>query len=105
MPEGATLKSLLLDRRRCTFGLRSAGGSEVDLVLTKRSEERPALLRTTSFDVSYRHLVLGSDPAEPERMRAIIEAAATSIRARDRGEMLLDERKGLIGPESLRRKR
>ena len=105
VPEGATLRSLLLDRRRCTFALRSEGGSEVDLVLTKRSEDRPALLRTTSFDVSYRHLQLGEGEGEPERMREIIEAAATSIRARDRGEMLLDERKGLIGPESLRRKR
>lgn len=105
VPEGATLKSVLLDRRRCTFGLQSDGGSEVDLVLTKRSEDRPALLRTTSFDVSYRHLVLGEDPHEPERMRVLIEAAAKSVRDRDRGEMLLDERKGLIGPESLRRKR
>lgn len=103
-PLGARLASVLLDRRRCTFRF-AARERHVDLELTKRSESRPALLRSRSFNVSYRTPDLGDDAEARRILTAVIEAAARAIAARDRGEMLLDERKGLIGPEALRRPR
>jgi len=104
-PHGATLQSVLLDRRRCTFRFGVADAS-VDLVLERRSDGRPALLRTKSFNVSYRNLRgVDDDPEAKKRLAAIIEAAARAVADRDEGAMLLDERKGLIGPEALRRPR
>ncbi len=104
-PRGARLEGLLLDRRRCTYRF-VVGEASVDVVLTKRSDERPALARTRSFNVSYRNLRL---PEGAERERAVlvrvVEAATRAVATRDGGAMLLDERKGLIGPESLRRPR
>lgn len=107
-PHGGALTELLLDRRRCTFRFSSPAGASVDLVLTKRSEDRPALTRTRSFDVSYRNLRIPEGASSPDAERALlarlVEHAARTIAERDRGAMLLDERKGLIGPEALRRK-
>ncbi|MCB9595969.1 MAG: radical SAM protein [Sandaracinaceae bacterium] len=100
---GARLASVLLDRRRCTFRF-ALGGASVDVVLTKRSDDGPALLRTRSFDVSYRNL-RDVDDAAREGLAKLVEAVARSVAARDEGAMLLDERKGLIGEEALRRRR
>lgn len=103
-PLGAELEGLLLDRRRCTFRFR-AGEASVDVVLTKRSEDRPALARSRSFDLSYRNLVLpeGAD-AERATLVKVVEAAVRAIAQRDGGAMLLDERKGLVGEDALRRR-
>jgi len=100
---GAELESVMLDRRRCTFRFVAAG-ARVDLVLTKRSDSNPALLRTRSFNVSYRDLRIpeGAEAARPV-LTKVVEAAARAVEANDRGAMLLDERKGLIGAEALRR--
>lgn len=106
-PLGGTLRDVLLDRRRCTFRFATARGATVDLVLSKRSDDRPALLRTASFDVSYRNLQLpaeADDADERARLSALVQAAARAIDERDRGAMMLDERKGLIGPEALRKR-
>lgn len=101
---GARLVSVLLDRRRCTFRF-ALDGASVDLVLTKRSEDRPALVRSRSFDVAYRNLRAAEDDPARARLGPLVEAAARAVVARDRGEMLLDERKGLVGEEALRRRR
>lgn len=101
---GATLASVLLDRRRCTYRFALEDGSSVDVVLTKRTEDGPALVKTTSFDVAYRNLRVEHE-AEKPRLARLVEAAARAIGERDRGAMLLDERKGLVGEEALRRKR
>ena len=103
----AKLGSVVLDRRRCTYRFVIPGG-RVDLVLTTRTRDRQALLRSASFDIWYRSVRVAPDAADPERVRAqlsrVVEAAARAVAARDRGQMLLDERKGLIGEEALRRK-
>ena len=55
--------------------------------------------------VSYRNLSVpdGSDAAK-KQLFWIVDAAARAIEARDGGSMLLDERKGLIGAEAVRRR-
>jgi MoaA/NifB/PqqE/SkfB family radical SAM enzyme len=98
---GARLVQLLVDRRHCIYRFELEQGTCVDIVLTSRSQERPALVRTASFDVHYRNVV-GDDK---DGLRRLIQAAAQTIAARDGGGLLLDERKGLVGPEALRRKR
>ncbi len=99
---GAALTSVVLDRRRCTYRFEM-GGASVDLLLTKRSEERQALLRTRSFNVSYRNLLIPSSAAaQRPRLATLVKAAARAVAARDHGAMLLDERKGLVGPASRR---
>jgi len=95
---GATLASLTLDRRRCIYHFE-LGESSVDVVLTARTEEGPALLRTASFDLHYRNI---EGPAR-EPLAALVRSVAEAVRDRDRGGMKLDERKGLIGAEALRR--
>lgn len=101
---GATLAGVLLDRRRCTFRF-VLGAARVDVVLTKRSDESPALARTRSFDVSYRDVrAPEGDPALRARLARLVEDAARSVDARDQGAMRLDERKGLVGDEALRRR-
>ncbi|HJL19316.1 MAG TPA: radical SAM protein [Sandaracinaceae bacterium LLY-WYZ-13_1] len=103
-PLGARLVEVLLDRRRCTYRFAVGPEARVDLVLTRRTDDRPALTRTRSFDVSYRNLHLpDGDTAAREVLAKVIEHAARAVTERDRGAMLLDERKGLIGPEALRR--
>lgn len=101
---GARLLKVLLDRRRCTFTFALAEG-RVDVVLTKRNEARPALTRSRSFNIAYR-LPDGADPLTARsELSALVRAVAEAVRERDRGQMLLDERKGLIGPDALRRPR
>ncbi len=100
---GATLARMALDRRRCTYTF-ARGAASVDVLLTTRSEERDALLRTRSFNVSYRNVIVpdGSTPLR-RHLAELVEAAARAVAARDPGAMLLDERKGLVGPGARRR--
>jgi hypothetical protein len=37
-----------------------------------------------------------------DRLATLVRAVAQTVAARDGGAMLLDERKGLVGPEALR---
>jgi MoaA/NifB/PqqE/SkfB family radical SAM enzyme len=101
---GAALSAVLLDRRRCTYRFTLPSGANLDLVLTHRSDDRPALARTRSFDVAYRPLS-SVDDAERTALVALAQAAARAIAERDAGTALLDDRKGLIAPDALRRKR
>ncbi|MEY3013051.1 MAG: hypothetical protein RIT45_1786 [Pseudomonadota bacterium] len=103
---GVVLAELMLDRRRCTFRFATPAGSQVDLMLTRRSEDRPALARSQSFDLAYRSLELHPDAdatAERELLSAALREAVRSVQARDQGAMMLDERKGLVGAEAFRR--
>lgn len=105
--QGIVLSELQLDRRRCIYRLVTPLGSSVELLLTRRTESGPALVRSKSFDLMYRGLHI-SPEADDERERAllagVIKAAAQSIVQRDRGDHILDERKGLVGAEALRRR-
>lgn len=101
------LASVVLDRRRCVYrfesgaessATESAAATSVDLVLTARSLERKALARSASFNIHYRN-VFGDVAPLQALLRSIIE----QIRARDGGELMLDERKGLVGPDAFRR--
>lgn len=95
---GATLASLTLDRRRCIYHFE-LGQSSVDVVLTARTADGPALLRTASFDLHYRNI----EGPDREPLASLVKAAAEAVRERDPGGMKLDERKGLIGADALRR--
>ncbi len=108
---GGSLQTLLLDRRRCTYRFavqptseESSTTSLVDVVLTKRSDDRPALLRSHSFNISYRNLRLANE-GHKGRVGKVVQAIARVIAKRDDGALLLDERKGLVGPEAMRRPR
>lgn len=104
---GVTLVSLALDRRRCTYRLQTPAGSTVDLQLTKRTADGPALVRSASFDLTYRSLQLvggGAEESERALLAAAVREAAAAVVQRDAGQLLLDERKGLVGAEALRRR-
>lgn len=94
----ATLASLTLDRRRCIYRFE-LGESSVDVVLTARTSDGPALLRTESFDLHYRNI----EGPDRDPLAALVRSVAEAVRDRDPGGMKLDERKGLIGVEALRR--
>ncbi|MCB9738651.1 MAG: radical SAM protein [Deltaproteobacteria bacterium] len=104
--EGVVLEALMLDRRRCTFRFRTPAGSSVDLMLNRRSDDRPALARTQSFDLAYRSLEVAPNAdaaSERAQLSAVLRVAVQQITARDKGELMLDERKGLVGAEAFRR--
>ncbi len=96
---GARLAEIILQRRACVYRFE-AGGSSVDVVLTARDASAPALVRSASFNVHYRN-VRGDDR---EALTRVVQAAVEVITARDPGGMLLDARKGLVGPASVRRR-
>ncbi len=105
---GVKLAELLLDRRRCTFRLQTPAGSSVDLMLTKRSEGRPALARSRSFNLSYRSLQMSAEADEEGERKLLTSALRIAIEAiteHDDGALVLDERKGLVGAEAFRRPR
>lgn len=93
---GGRLADVLVQRRACAFRFVH-GDSSVDVVLTAR-DSGPALVRSKAFDVHYRN-VTGEVVAA---LRAIIRDAAQTVVERDRGEMSLDARKGLVGPDVVR---
>ena len=95
------LASVVLDRRRCIYRFESPDSeTSVDLVLTARSMERKALARSASFNMHYRNVF-----GDPTSLQTLLRAAIDQIRARDGGELMLDERKGLVGPDAFRRPR
>jgi sulfatase maturation enzyme AslB (radical SAM superfamily) len=95
---GAVLTEVLVQRRACVYRF-ALGEASVDVVLTAR-DSGAALARSQAFDVHYRN-VLG---APSEALRALIRAAAEAVLARDRGQLALDVRKGLVGAEHFRRR-
>lgn len=97
----ATLETLHLDRRRCVYRFAVPGAGSVDIVLTARSEEQPALVRTRSFNIHYRNV----SGANRQKLAALVKVAAQSIFQRDEGELFLDPRKGLVGPGAFRERR
>ncbi len=98
---GAELIEILVQRRACIYRVAVGEASSVDFVLTARDENAPALVRTPSFNIHYRNLQ-GDDT---QAQRAIIRQLSEAVRDRDPGGYQLDPRKGLIGPESIRRAR
>lgn len=96
---GARLAEVLLQRRACVFRF-VVGESSVDVSLTARSEGA-ALARSRSFDIHYRNVVGEKVPA----LGAVVGAAAEAVIERDDGTLVLDERKGLVGPEAFRPRR
>ncbi|RLB51474.1 MAG: hypothetical protein DRJ42_16770 [Deltaproteobacteria bacterium] len=95
---GAVLTDLVLQRRSCTYRFEH-GASRVDIVLEARDEDGPALVRTPSFNVHYRNA-----EGDQELLRQIVAGAVKSVEARDPGGMMLDLRKGPVGPDSVRRR-
>jgi len=98
---GARVVDIMVQRRSCIYRLEVGDGASVDFVLTARDDNEPALLRTRSFNIHYRNLQ-GDDK---KAQAAIIRTLAEVVRDRDTGGHQLDPRKGLIGPESIRRAR
>lgn len=96
---GGVLDEVVLQRRAAVYRYRH-GESRVDVVLTARSDDAPALLRTRSFNVHYRNIVGDDKTALAQLVRRVAEC----VRERDPGQLHLDARKGLVGPESLRRR-
>jgi cyclic pyranopterin phosphate synthase len=96
----AVLDEIVLQRRACVYRFR-VGDSSVDVVLTARDPDGPALTRSASFNVHYRN-VRGDDR---EGLARVVRAAAEAVVDHDPGGMQLDARKGLVGPEHLRRRR
>ncbi|MBX3125334.1 MAG: radical SAM protein [Polyangiaceae bacterium] len=94
---GAQLAEVVLQRRACLFRFEQGDGG-VDLVVTARSEAGPALARSRSFNVHYRN-ARGSDT---DGLRPLVTDAVAAIVERDQGEMLLDQRKGLVGDQAVR---
>lgn len=94
---GATVRTSL-QRRQCTFSLRLPEGS-VEIVLTARVDDAPALMRTRSFNLHYRNVEGGPR----EALAALVRDAMESVRDRDHGQRRLDARKGLVGDEAIRR--
>jgi MoaA/NifB/PqqE/SkfB family radical SAM enzyme len=97
---GAMLDEIVVQRRACVYRFR-AGDASVDVVLTTRDEEGPALARTRSFNVHYRN-VRGDAREAKEALSLLVRSAVESVREKDPGGMLLDARKGLVGPDSVR---
>lgn len=97
---GGRLAEVLLQRRSCVYRF-AHGASSVDVVLTAR-DSGPALVRSRSFDLHYRNIV---GPRVPE-LGAMVTDAVSAVLARDDGAvtLVLDGRKGLVGPEAFRRK-
>jgi molybdenum cofactor biosynthesis enzyme MoaA len=93
---GGQLADVLVQRRACAFRFVH-GDASVDVVLTAR-DSGPALVRSKAFDVHYRNVVGGDVPV----LREIIRDAAHAVLERDRGDMMLDARKGLVGPDAVR---
>lgn len=94
---GVRLGEIVLQRRACVYRFETSSSS-VDLVLTARDENAPALARSKSFNVHYRN-VKGDERATLTR---VVQAAVDAVLARDPGGMMLDVRKGMTGPESVR---
>lgn len=102
---GARLVDVMLQRRTCVFRFELRDGARVDVLLTARSDE-PALGRSASFNLQYRNLE--ADLARPgvrDALAALVRDALRTIAARDRGDLHLDLRKGLVGPAATRRPR
>ncbi|AKF03212.1 radical SAM protein [Sandaracinus amylolyticus] len=94
---GAALTEIVVQRRACVYRF-AHGASSVDIVLTARDGDAPALARSKSFNLHYRN-ARGDDHAT---LTKIVHAAARAIVARDPGNMMLDLRKGMVGPGSVR---
>lgn len=95
---GARLRNVSVQRRACVLSFET-GDSSVDVVLTARDDGAPALVRSASFNVHYRNV---AGPAT-DALAALVREAAKSVVARDHGHFRLDGRKGLVGPEAVRR--
>jgi molybdenum cofactor biosynthesis enzyme MoaA len=96
---GARLAATRLTRRTCSFVFEH-GESSVEVVLSARDDEAPALTRTPSFNIHYRAVV---GPARA-LLSAIVQDTVGAVRERDPGGMKLDRRKGLVGGEAERQR-
>ncbi len=94
----ATLVSVQVQRRACVIRFALEGAS-VDLVLTTRDEASLALVRSASFNVHYRNI----QGSAGEALADLVRDAARTVVERDRGAFRLETRKGLVGPDSVRR--
>ncbi|APR79826.1 Radical SAM domain heme biosynthesis protein [Minicystis rosea] len=101
-PEVGRVEGVELSRNQARFKLRAPSGATVVLVLGARDEATRALARTASFNVFYNSIEGRHEPGEIERLLA---AAVERIRARDRGQLTLDARKGLVELRRPSRKR
>ena len=101
----AEFVDVVLDRRHCVYRYALVASSEarIDIVLTAHDRARKALARTDSFNIHYRN-VAGADGLQTE-LRTLVRAFITAVTERDDGKLMLDERKGLAGPEAFRRAR
>lgn len=95
----ARLAEIVLQRRACVYRFELQDSS-VDFVLTAADADARALARSKSFNLHYRNV----DGAAREALAALVRDAVATVIARDQGGKLLDQRKGLVGPETVRRR-
>jgi MoaA/NifB/PqqE/SkfB family radical SAM enzyme len=93
---GGRLSEVLLQRRACVFRF-ALGESSVDVVLTAR-DTGVALAKSRSFDLHYRNVVGEAVPA----LGRLVTDAVRAVIERDGGALVLDQRKGLVGPDAVR---
>lgn len=98
---GARLADVVLQRRACVY-CYELGEARVDVVLNARTNEGAALARSASFDLHYRNL-RGHSPESHKALGALVKDVVQAVIERDPGGMILDQRKGLVGPEVFRR--
>ncbi|HEY3498536.1 MAG TPA: radical SAM protein [Polyangiaceae bacterium] len=92
---GAVLEKLELTRNDARY-LYRLEQSSVEIVVAGRDETTPALARTRSFNVFYTRAT-GFDDIEKKRALAdLLKDFVAKLGERDRGELTLDSRKGLL---------
>ncbi|MEZ4372606.1 MAG: hypothetical protein R3B07_17400 [Polyangiaceae bacterium] len=89
---------MTVQRRACVLSFK-VQDSSVDVVLTARDDAAPALVRSASFNIHYRNVAGQATDA----LAQLVREAAKSVVSRDQGHFRLDGRKGLVGPEAVRR--
>lgn len=92
---GAHLERAQLTRNQARFSYRLGERARVEVVLAARDDAAQALARTTSFNVFYAGAE-GIDGATREQLALLLREVVSRIRERDRGELTLDRRKGLL---------
>lgn len=92
---GGTLRRIHLNRNQARYLYELGEGAQIEVVLAARDDEASALARTRSFNVFYA-AAAGIDGPRREQLAALLRGVVERVKQRDRGELTLDRRKGLL---------